>query len=97
MLPVFAISAFIVSAPALKSDSITGELRYFAGDSAVVVRQERTPEGTFAEVTYWLVFQTAEKESDTRKLGNGVPVKATGTIGNGGIYRYVIVEKVTKE
>ena len=91
---VALLALFASAAPKLKSDCVEGELRLSGIRDPIVIRKERTPEGTFVDVTYWLVFTSAETESACVKIGNGVPVKVTGTIAHGGQYRYVIVERV---
>lgn len=85
---------FILSAPALKSECVEGELRISGGSDPIVIRKERTPEGTFRDVTYWLVFTDAAQEAACVKIGEGIAVKVTGTVARGGRYWYVIVEKV---
>lgn len=93
---VLALVCNVDAAPALKGQCVEGELRILSGRDPVVVVKERTPEGTWNDVTYWLVFTKPETESDTRKIGEGAAVKVRGTVGAGGQYRYVIVEKVTE-
>lgn len=93
-LAVVMLAASASSAPALKSNTIDGELRILGGSDPVVIRKERMPEGDFADRTYWLVFTNSDTQGDTIKIGEG-PVVVKGTVSRGGQYWYVIVENVT--
>jgi hypothetical protein len=83
-----------VAAPGQKFDEITGTISFPGKDCPVVDVVTRTPEGEFHSTTYWLVFTTQEAEIQAMKLERLTMVKATGKLGGGGQYRYLIVSKL---
>jgi len=94
LLILLVLACGSIAAPAPKFDEIAGEIYFPDDNSPTVTMGIRTPEGEWVAITYWLVFTSRELEQQACKFDRGTVVKASGRLGGGGKYQYLIVSKI---